>query len=440
LLGAAVLSAVWALSGAATLLSFVSAFFILTGFALLTPALTVGLNRVFEPVAGHAFGIEGELALRNLTESLPRTAVTIAGLMVSVAMLIGLSVMVDSFRGTVDTWVRQTVKADLYIQPAGRAASGNAAVLPADVIEAARRLPDVLAVDTYRGQAIRYRGTTVGLGAVDLDILARHGNIRLRSGNGNDQLAAARAAGGVLVTESFFRKHGTREGDVISLETAVGTRSFRVFGVFYDYTIDAGGIMIDRSLYRRLWTDEKVNSIAIYLRPGADPQVARRLLSASVGRRHALVITPNQSLRERVMEVFDETFRITYALQAVAVVVAVLGIVNTLTALTLQRGREIGVLRAIGAFRHQVRKVVLVEAGMIGVLGTLIGSACGIALALLLIYVINRQFFGWSVRSEWEPWIFVQTFALIVTTSVGAGVLPARHAAARTAAEAMRLE
>jgi putative ABC transport system permease protein len=138
-----------------------------------------------------------------------------------------------------------------------------------------------------------------------------------------------------------------------------------------------------------------------------------------VGRRHALVITPNQSLREHVMEVFDQTFRITHALQAITIAVAVLGIVNTLTALTLQRGREIGVLRAIGAVREQVRKIVMVEA---------------------VIYVINRQFFGWTIRMRLEPLIFAQTFAIIVVTSLAAGILPARHAASRVAAEAMRLE
>jgi putative ABC transport system permease protein len=140
------------------------------------------------------------------------------------------------------------------------------------------------------------------------------------------------------------------------------------------------------------------------------------------------------------MEVFDETFRITYALQGITIAVAVLGILNTLTALTLQRGREIGILRAIGAFRGQVRKVVLVEAGAIGVLGTLIGSACGIVLALLLIYVINRQFFGWSIRLRLEPAIFLQTLVLMLLTSIAAGILPARYAASRVAAEAMRLE
>jgi putative ABC transport system permease protein len=428
------------LGGGGTLLGFASAFLILAGFALLTPLLTVALNRACEAGTRRVFGIEGELALRYLTESLPRTAVIIAGLMVSVAMLIGLTVMVDSFRDTVNTWVNQTVKGDLYVETAGRAAGGSASAVPPEVIEAARALPETAAVGTYRGQPIQYRGTTVGLGAMELDVLARHGNVLFREGQAAEILRRVKSGDGVAVTESFERKHGATTGDTIVLETVRGPHRFPIFGVLYDYTTDAGGIMIDRGLYARLWEDDSVNSLAIYTRPGADPLEARRRLADSVGQRFALIITPNQSLRRHVMNVFDETFRITYALQAVAIAVAVLGIFNTLTALTLQRGREIGVLRAIGAFRGQVGKIVLIEAGAVGALGAAIGSVCGIALALLLIFVINREFFGWSIRLRLEPLLFVQTLALMVVTSLAAGILPARYAASRLAAEAMRLE
>jgi putative ABC transport system permease protein len=439
LVGAALVSA-WTLRVGGTLLGFGGAFLILAGFAFLTPALIMALSRVLEPGTRRLFGVEGDLALRYLTESLPRTAVVVAGLMVSVAMLIGLTVMVDSFRETVNTWVRQTLKADLYVEPAGRAAGGGMAAIPPEVVAAAGRLPEAVAVGTYRGQPIPYQRATVGLGALNLDVLAEHGRLLFQEGDSAETLRRTKAGMGIAVTESFARKYGAKAGDAIVLDTERGPRSFRIFGVFFDYTTDAGGVLIDRELYARLWNDTAINSLAIYLRPGADPQAARRRLSASAGQKYALVITPNQSLREHVMEVFDETFRITYALQAVTIAVAILGIVNTLAALTLQRSREIGILRAVGALREQVRKVVLVEAGLVGALGSLIGSAAGIALALLLIYVINRQFFGWSIRLRLDLMIFVRTFALMLVTALLAGILPARYAASRLPGESMRLE
>jgi putative ABC transport system permease protein len=140
------------------------------------------------------------------------------------------------------------------------------------------------------------------------------------------------------------------------------------------------------------------------------------------------------------MRVFDQTFRITYALQAIAVMVAVLGVISTLTALILQRGRDIGVLRAVGALRGQVRKMVLIESGLLGLIGSVLGCMCGMVLSLLLIHVINKQFFGWSIRLYVDPWLFVQASGLMVIAAVLAGLGPARMAATRVAAEAMRVE
>jgi putative ABC transport system permease protein len=422
------------------LLGFVSALLLLVGFALLTPLATVMADRALAPVVRALFRIEGVLAARYLVESLARTAVVIAALMVSVAMLVGLSVMVGSFRDTVDTWVTQTVRADLYVEPAGRAIRGSSAALPTGVIDAARALGEVAAVDTYRGRSSLYRGRTIGLAGVDLDVLARHGRVLFRDSRSSETLTQAWRGRGVVVTESFARRNRTQVGDRLLLDTPTGRREVRVYGVFYDYSTDAGAILMDRSLYAAWWQDPTVNSIALYLRPGARAEAVRERLLAAVGGRHALLVTPNQDLRRHVMNVFDQTFRITDALQAIVITVAVLGILNTLTALVLQRGREIGILRAVGAFTGQIRKIVLVEAGLIGLIAHLIGSVCGLGLAVMLVYVINQQFFGWTIRLRVEPGVFLQSLAIMLVTSLLAALPPARHAARRIAADAMRLE
>jgi putative ABC transport system permease protein len=138
--------------------------------------------------------------------------------------------------------------------------------------------------------------------------------------------------------------------------------------------------------------------------------------------------------------VFDQTFQITFALQAIAILVAVLGVASTLTALILQRGREIAVLRAVGALRSQVHRMVLVESAAIGVSGALLGCLCGLALAMILIHVINRQYFGWTIRTHLEARVFLGALALMVVSATLAGIAPARLAATRVAAEAMRMD
>jgi putative ABC transport system permease protein len=156
------------------------------------------------------------------------------------------------------------------------------------------------------------------------------------------------------------------------------------------------------------------------------------------GERLVLAITPNRGLREAALRVFDQTFQVTWALQGIAVLVAFLGVIGTLTSLVLQRGRDIAVLRAVGARRRQVRTMVLVESAWIGLAGSLLGCVSGAALALILVHVINRQYFGWTIEMAWEPGLFIQAVVLVVATASVAGLWPARFAATRVAAEAMR--
>ncbi len=216
-------------------------------------------------------------------------------------------------------------------------------------------------------------------------------------------------------------------------------RSLPISGVFYDYTSDSGVLLMDRALYARLWSDDRTESMALYLDDGVDVAAVReRFLALAAPAIYSA--TPNQSLRRRVLAVFDQTFQVTFALQAIAILVAVLGVIGALTGLILQRGREIGVLRAVGALRAQVRKMVLIESALLGLIGSLLGCISGVVLSLLLIHIINRQFFGWTIQATFPPEVFVQAVVLMVVTAVLAGIGPARLAATRVAAEAMRME
>ena len=199
-------------------------------------------------------------------------------------------------------------------------------------------------------------------------------------------------------------------------------------------------VSVDRDLYRRVWRDNSVNSMAIYLDPGVNAEGVRKEIEGRFGADGGLDITANRELHDLVLRIFDQTFSVTYALEFISVVVAVLGIINTMTALILQRGRELGILRAVGATRRQLQRIILLESALIGGIGYVIGAACGSVLGLLLIYVINKQFFGWTVQVHWTPDVFVQGAAIMVVTSILAGWLPARQAGNRRVIEAVRAE
>lgn len=419
-------------------LGFGAAFAILGGFSLVTPSVTATLGSLARPLWNRLFGPEGLLAAGYITAALDRTAVVVAALMVSLAMFIGVSVMVGSFRRTVQAWVDQTLVADLFVRSATWIVSGEDAVLPPQVVPGLRTMPDVAAVDAYRAVSATYAGCPIVVSASSFDTLARYGHLLFRHGDSAAIFRHAMADGDIIVTEGFTLKLGKDEGDTITLPTPSGPHTFRIAGVYYDYTTGGPTLVMDLALYRRIWKDNTVNSAAVYLRPGIQPSVIR----AEVERRFGtgVAVIANRELHDQVLRIFDQTFRVTYALEFISIAVAVLGIINTMTALILQRGRELGVLRAVGATRRQLEKMILLESGLIGGIAFLIGAACGGALALLLIYVINKQFFGWTVQVHWTPIVFVEGAIIMVVTSLLAGLLPARQAGHRSVTEAVRAE
>jgi putative ABC transport system permease protein len=363
----------------------------------------------------------------------------IAAVMVSVGMMVALSIMVGSFRRTVDVWIGQSVRGDLYVEPVGHRLNLGSTVLPPALVDSIRALPGVAAVDSYRGARVPIGDRVSFVAGVDFEVQARHGRLQFMRGMAPEILERARAGGSVIVSESFHHHQRVAAGDTIELATPSGLARLLVEGVYYDYTSDAGAVLMHRDLYARLWQDDRTESLALYLDPGVSVDATRLAVLARAGDT-LLEVVPNQTLRARVLTVFDQTFQITYGLQIIAILVSVLGVIAALTAMILQRGREIGVLRAIGARRAQVRRMVLVESGLIGLAGALLGSVCGIALSLILVHIIHRQFFGWTIRLTIEPGIFVQTLLLMVGAAVLAGIGPARMAATRVAAEAMRME
>jgi putative ABC transport system permease protein len=453
LLGVAGLAAL-ALSAVASLVTvrarhpeggFVSAALLLLGFSLAAPAVVVATSRAAEPLLRRVAGISAGLGARDLREAAARTGAIVAALMVAVGMMVALSIMVGSFRRTVATWVGQTIRGDLYVEPVGHRLAAAATALPESFVAAIRRLPDVVAVDTFRGTRIMMRrpgapAQAAFVAGVDLDVGARYGHLQFVRGTSSQLLERARASGGVLVTESFAHHRRVAAGDILLLDTPAGEARLPVVGVFYDYTTDAGAVLMDESLYARLWGEHRAESLALYLRPGANADSVRARVLAAAGGRLILSIMPNRLLRERVLEVFDQTFQITWALQAIAVLVAVLGVAGALTALILQRGREIGVLRAVGALRRQVQIMVLVESGLLGLCGALLGCVAGLALSLVLVFVINKEFFGWTIRLAVDPWVFARAIALVIVASLLSALGPAWLAATRVAAEALRTE
>jgi putative ABC transport system permease protein len=186
---------------------------------------------------------------------------------------------------------------------------------------------------------------------------------------------------------------------------------------------------MDRSVFVSHWNDSGVNAAAVYLDADGDIEAIQAAMAQSLAPSHRVTMTTNRDLKREVLDVFDQTFAITRALDLVALAVAMLGVANTVLAIVLERRREIGVLRALGTTRRQIGRIVACEAALIGLVGTALGVATGFGVSLILIRVVNVQSFGWTIGFWWEPTEVLAAAGLAFAAALAAGWLPARYAA-----------
>jgi putative ABC transport system permease protein len=411
------------------LFGYATSFAIIIGASLLVPAIIFGLTRLLGGTLRRA-GVTGLLAHANLAAAVPRLSISVAALAVSLSMMVAVAVMIGSFRDTVAYWVGQTLRADLFVGPGLQPTVGSEQTLSPTVVDAVKAHPDVQTVDPFRQIDIVYQDSLVVLGAGDFGIVLDKGSLLFKSpANAREALANSSGTDAVIVSETFANRFGVGPGATITLPTPKGPRPFAVAAVYYDYAADRGVIVMDRSTFRPYFGELAPTGVAAYLKPGADTERVRAEILDSLDEGHRAFIYTNRGLRAEVLRIFDSTFAITYALEIIAIVVAMLGVGATLLTLVLERRRELGMLRLIGAARRQVQQVVVIEAALIGAASQAIGLIVGLAISLVLVYVINVQSFGWTIQFRIPVAFLVQVSIAVVVATAIAGIYPARKAA-----------
>jgi len=408
--------------------------------ALAIPAFTDAVISRSSRWLGKILGVEALLAAQSLSGSLRRTSVLVGALSTAIAMMTSVGIMVGSFRETVLLWMNDRLPADLYLRPAGEPAPDRHPTVSLELADKLSKLPGVAAVDRLRAYEISYDGMPATLASVDLSALRSEHRSNFFSGRPTEQvLSQIRDVDAVVVSEPFTYKHHVRPGDTIALALGTARPSFRVVDVYYDYGSERGSLLMDRQTMLRYLPDPAPSNLAIYVVPNVSVEKVREeITQASVGYR--VLVASNRDLRTEAIRIFDRTFAITYALEAVAVIVAVMGIAGALLALVIDRRRELGLLRFLGAAAGQVRKQILVEAGLLGLLANFAGLALGFALSLVLIYVINKQSFGWTIRFHWPVAVLLGAISVVYIATVLAGLYPAQVAVRLNPLEAVHEE
>jgi len=431
--------ALLALSGRSLVLSFAALFITILGFALLTPGAVVASMRALTAPMGWALGPLGRVATRGVTASLSRTAVAIAALMIAVSVVVGVGVMIDSFRGTVTRWLGAILVADLYVAPLAPGATPVAFDLD-DATRARLEGIDVVErISTVRGVELpRADGGRTRLLVFDIDTRGEDG-FQFTHGDAAQIWAEFRGGDSVLVSEPYAFRHDVDVGSTVELATDAGRRTFRVAGVYYNYASEEGLVALDRGTYERHWDDRAISGFSVYLSSGADLVAAADAVREAL-RGREVVVQSNRALRQTSLEVFDRTFLITGVLRLLVTLVAVVGVLSALMSLQLERAHEVGVLRALGLTPREVWGLSVSQSGLMGAVSGLLAIPVGLSLAAIMIFVINKRSFGWSLEMTVAPGILLQAFLLALAASLAAGLYPALRMSLTRPATALREE
>jgi putative ABC transport system permease protein len=404
------------------------------------PAAILGSTQILRPALFRLFRAEGQVAVDNLQSALSRSAVAAAALMTGVAMVVSVAIMIASFKRTVYTWVNQTVQADLIVSATDLSSGVVSVPLPASLAPELRALEGVLDVDALRSRSIPYQDRQVVLNIADLDVFARHTEYPFLEGEHDAIFAEVTSQDSVIVSENFRYRFAVQRGDRITLPTPEGPVAFRIAGVSLDYSSDQGTIVMHWGAFRQYWSEHVVDTIGVYVKPGVSREAVAAEIKQRFGRSLRLFIFSNQAFKEEIYRLIDQSFAITYALEIIAIAVGIMGIVTALYTSVLERQRETSVLRALGAFRGQIRKIIMLESGLLGLLGVGVGILCGACLSIILVYIINRQSFGWTLRLTFPAWTMIVDLGLIFLAALAAGIWPAHQAARVRLTETLRME
>jgi putative ABC transport system permease protein len=375
--------------------------------------------------------------LKNLAVRVQTTAFALAALAIAVSMLIGITLLIGSFRETLRTWLDTSIRADLYVTTESWARGRQEAYLTPEVLAGLTGHPAVMASESLRQTRVYTGERRIRFGGLSLDLQVRKGLFPLLAGEPDEVFRRLQDEDAAVVSEPLARKEGLEIGDTLRVRGPAGELRFPIAGITYDYSSEGGAALVHLNTFEKAFGPGPINNVSLYLADTADAELVGDELRAG----HPgvpLLIRSNQRLRTEIMQIFDQTFAITRILQVMALLIAVSGVSLTLIILARQRVAELALYRALGAWRRQIFRIFLGEGLGLGVLGLVLGCLGGVGLAVILIFIINRDYFGWSIRPSW-PWLEIgQEMVTILVAAVVASLYPALRASRVPAQELSR--
>ncbi len=397
---------------------------ILGGGLLCGPALRA-TARLLSPLAERSAILR--IALSQLRSATSRHRTAAAGLLCATAMTAGMAVMISSFDHTMRSWIERSFLADLYISSDGaQSASSQNRIAPATT-KSLLAMPGAGDANVIHAMPVEIGEKSTILAAGSTSFIRDHETLQWLLEPDSDAIFdPTKSSKLCLVSEAFTERFGLTRGDTLELPTPAGPQHLRITGVFSDYGNERGTLVIDRDHFIRWYTDEMAASIILYCQPGHDPAAMR----AEILRRYpGLTVFTNATLRAQILKIFQQSFRITWAMEIIGLLVAVAGVALSMASMLIERRSELTTLRSMGMTHREIARASAAEGTGIAISGLLPGTLLCLALGWLLIRVINKQTFGWTLIFTIPWWQLAAFAALIIASAAAAGWWAGRRAA-----------
>jgi putative ABC transport system permease protein len=393
------------------------------GFSLLAPWGLQRMGHALSPILSRFAGIPAYLAGRYVRDSGTRTAVSVGALITAVALFASLVIMIHSFRRTVELWAGQTVSGDVFVTTKMGEINQYRYPIPRAVVNGLKAFKDRADLVPSRRFYLRYNHFPYEFELLDLKAFFLHGDFVWFKGDPDRVRMLLTQGKGVVISEVFSNRTGLTIGDRFQARIQSSLVALPVLGIIRDYRTQGGVVFYSLSQFNTRYHDVQWSGCRIFLKDRThDHEAAVMSLKNEVVKRwgDALEIVSGNALRKTILRVFDETFAITTVLLLIALSIAALGIATTLTVLVLERSKQLNTLYAVGAGFGQIRSMILWEAAFMAVAGEAAGILCGFMLSYILVYVINRQSFGWTFLYAVDWRALAMSLPLIILAALAA--------------------
>jgi putative ABC transport system permease protein len=406
---------------------------------LLGPLMSLWLARGLRPLLKWLRPVEGSLAADSLIQAPRRTSASVAALMLSLALVVAFAGMARASYDSIVDWMDVALNPDLFVMPS-QDITIRTLRFPSTMATELSGIAGVKRVQMVRNARIVYRDAPVMLVAADIKSLSETAPRKPVAGDPVEMYRLAASGRGLMVSDNFAQLKHLQLGDIIDIPAPLGVIHLPIVGIVVDYSDQQGTILMDRAVFQQYWHDDSANAFRLYLQRGADvPSVKQRILERYAGERQVFVMT-NGELKAYILKITDQWFGLTSVQIAVAVLVAILGIVNTLTVSITDRRRELGVLQAVGGLRGQLRRTIWMEAVTIGALGLILGFALGAVNLYYILQIVQHDIVGMRLAYEFPFPVMLALIPTIVGAAFIAAIWPAESVVHGSLVEALEYE